>query len=169
MDPQHPQRNFVNFQVPHGINFSSFGKPPKNPDSSNPKNPPPPHTLELVVACHTRVRVMLFNPPFSGSVGVALGGRNQSDHITLAVLGSPHGGRGGPKGHSQVKLGQCGPIVLTMSLWVCCVATSDPRCFLPVTMYGTTTHPVPVMEHVQQFKMCYSRTQKFFTVPLDPQ
>ena len=33
------------------------------------------------------------------------------------------------------------------------------------------THPVPVMqtEHVQQFKVCYSRTQKFFTVPLDPQ
>ena len=31
--------------------------------------------------------------------------------------------------------------------------------------------PVPVMqtEHVPQFKVCYSRTQKFFTVPLDPQ
>ena len=24
-------------------------------------------------------------------------------------------------------------------------------------------------EHVQQFKVCYSRTQKFFTVSLDPQ
>jgi hypothetical protein len=33
------------------------------------------------------------------------------------------------------------------------------------------THPMPVMqtEYVQQFKMCYSRTQKFFTIPLDPQ
>ena len=26
-------------------------------------------------------------------------------------------------------------------VWVCCVATSDPRCFLPVTMYGTTQPP----------------------------
>ena len=36
---------------------------------------------------------------------------------------------------------------------------------------ASATHPVPVMqtEHVQQFKVCYSRTQKFFTVPLDPQ
>ena len=36
---------------------------------------------------------------------------------------------------------------------------------------SSATHPVPVMqtEHVQQFKVCYSRTQKFFTVPLDPQ
>ena len=33
------------------------------------------------------------------------------------------------------------------------------------------THPVPVMqkEHVQQFKVWYSRTRNFFTVPLDPQ
>ena len=33
------------------------------------------------------------------------------------------------------------------------------------------TRPVPVMqtEHVQRFKVCYSRTQKFFTVPVDPQ
>ena len=32
-------------------------------------------------------------------------------------------------------------------------------------------HPVTVMqtEHVQQFKVCYSPTQKFFTVPFDPQ
>ena len=32
------------------------------------------------------------------------------------------------------------------------------------------THPVPIMqtEHVQQLKVCYSRTHKFFTVPLDP-
>ena len=36
---------------------------------------------------------------------------------------------------------------------------------------ASATHPVPVMqtEHVQQFKVCYSRTQKFFTVPLNPQ
>ena len=36
---------------------------------------------------------------------------------------------------------------------------------------ASATHPVPVMqtEHVQQFKVCYSRTRKFFTVPLDPQ
>ena len=36
---------------------------------------------------------------------------------------------------------------------------------------ASATYPVPVMqtEHVQQFKVCYSRTQKFFTVPLDPQ
>ena len=36
---------------------------------------------------------------------------------------------------------------------------------------ASATHPVPVMqtEHVQQFKVCYSRTQKFFAVPLDPQ
>ena len=37
---------------------------------------------------------------------------------------------------------------------------------------ASATHPVPVMqtEHVQQqFKVCFSRTQKFFTVPLDPQ
>ena len=36
---------------------------------------------------------------------------------------------------------------------------------------ASATHPVPVMEteHVQQFKVCYSRTQKFFTVALDPQ
>ena len=29
---------------------------------------------------------------------------------------------------------------------------------------ASATHPVPVMqtEHVQQFKVCYSRTQKFF-------
>ena len=32
-------------------------------------------------------------------------------------------------------------------------------------------HDVRVMqaEHVQPFKVCYSRTQKFFTVPSDPQ
>ena len=36
---------------------------------------------------------------------------------------------------------------------------------------ASATHPVPVMqtEHVQQFKVCYSSTRKFFTVPLDPQ
>ena len=35
---------------------------------------------------------------------------------------------------------------------------------------ANATHPVPVMQtDVQQFKVCYSRTQKFFTVPLDPQ
>ena len=36
---------------------------------------------------------------------------------------------------------------------------------------ASATHPVPNMqtEHMQQFKVCYSRTQKFFTVPLDPQ
>ena len=36
---------------------------------------------------------------------------------------------------------------------------------------ASATHPVPFMqtEHVQQFKVCYSHTQKFFTVPLDPQ
>ena len=44
-----------------------------------------------------------------------------------------------------------------------CVAHLLYTCF--------ATHHVPVMqtEHVQQFKVCYSRTQKFFTVPLDPQ
>ena len=37
-------------------------------------------------------------------------------------------------------------------------------------IHNDLTHPVPVMqtEHVQQFKVCSSRTQKFFTVPLDP-
>ena len=36
---------------------------------------------------------------------------------------------------------------------------------------ASATHPMPVMqtEHVQQFKVCYFCTQKFFTVPLDPQ
>ena len=36
---------------------------------------------------------------------------------------------------------------------------------------ASATPLVPVMqtEHVQQFKVCYSRTPKFFTVPLDPQ
>ena len=36
---------------------------------------------------------------------------------------------------------------------------------------ASATQPVPVMqtEHVQQFKVWYSRTQKFFTIPLDPQ
>ena len=36
---------------------------------------------------------------------------------------------------------------------------------------ASATHPVPVMqtEHVQQFEVCYSGTQKFFTVLLDPQ
>ena len=47
-----------------------------------------------------------------------------------------------------------------------------PKVFSPVTMYCTThAHLVPIMqtEHVQQFKVCYSCTQKLFTVPLDPQ
>ena len=36
---------------------------------------------------------------------------------------------------------------------------------------ASATYPVPVMqtEHVQQFIVCYSRTQKFFTIALDPQ
>ena len=32
-------------------------------------------------------------------------------------------------------------------MWLCCVATSDPRCFLPVTMYGTT--------HAHLVHMCW--------------
>ena len=36
---------------------------------------------------------------------------------------------------------------------------------------ANATQPVPVMrtEHVQQFKVCYSRAQKFFAIPLDLQ
>ena len=44
-------------------------------------------------------------------------------------------------------------------VWVCCVATSDPRCFLPVTMYGTThAHLVHMCLHrwrVPQFAFKY--------------
>ena len=44
-------------------------------------------------------------------------------------------------------------------VWVCCVATSDPRCFLPVTMYGTThAHLVHMCLHrwrVPQFALKY--------------
>ena len=59
----------------------------------------------------------------------------------------------------------------------CCVPFSGPRCFLPVTVYGTThAYLVHVLATVvgpspngpQQFKVYYSRTQKFFTVHLDP-
>ena len=38
------------------------------------------------------------------------------------------------------------------------------------TVVGPSSHPVRLMqtEDVQQFKVCYSRTQKSFTVLLDP-
>ena len=44
-------------------------------------------------------------------------------------------------------------------------------CSIASSSSARAAHHVPVMqtEHVQQFQMCYSRTQKFFTVPLDPQ
>ena len=48
-------------------------------------------------------------------------------------------------------------------------AAKPAPCAIASSSSASATHPVPVMqtEHVQQFKVCYSRTQKFFTVPLD--
>ena len=53
----------------------------------------------------------------------------------------------------------CSVIFSLQVVWVCCVATSDPRCFLPVTMCGTThAHLVHMCLHrwrVPQFALKY--------------
>ena len=50
-------------------------------------------------------------------------------------------------------------------------AAKPAPCSIASSSSAGATDPVPVMqtEHVQQFKVCYFRTQKFFTVPLDSQ
>ena len=48
-------------------------------------------------------------------------------------------------------------ILSSKALYGCCVATSDPRCFLPVTMYGTT--------HAHLVHMCWPFTKWATVLP----
>ena len=50
-------------------------------------------------------------------------------------------------------------------------AAKPAPCSIASSSSAGATHPGTVMqsEHLQQFKVCDSRTQKFFTIPLDPQ
>ena len=86
------------------------------------------------------------------------------------IRGSFWGGGGfGPPRISDPWTTYC-TFLIRVAMWPISGLVPAPRA-IASSSSASATHPVPVMqtEHVQRFKVCYSRAQKFFTVPLDPQ
>eukprot|EP00670_Eutreptiella_braarudii_P003542 CAMPEP_0174300584 /NCGR_PEP_ID=MMETSP0809-20121228/58540_1 /TAXON_ID=73025 ORGANISM="Eutreptiella gymnastica-like, Strain CCMP1594" /NCGR_SAMPLE_ID=MMETSP0809 /ASSEMBLY_ACC=CAM_ASM_000658 /LENGTH=126 /DNA_ID=CAMNT_0015406175 /DNA_START=2246 /DNA_END=2626 /DNA_ORIENTATION=- len=125
---------------------------------------------------------------FSPGDHVRYHSRTLGAHVLATVVGpSPNGMQfchiryirpGGvtPVDHESAQLSRLAPQLrgkpagLAVQAGAKAAAKPAPRA-IASSSSASATHPVPVMqtEHVQQFKVCYSRTQKFFTVPLDPQ